>query len=144
MLESKCGRYLLKPASLINLHIFVSLVHQFPNYHELLSDIEIISCVGRQINLMTSLVLFTKRYATDHLQVYSDNLSASFLYISALINVCGMSLGTQSTIIVLERLRQVTINRTLYMVLQSKDHLSFDKLKLKLNPTEKTKNINDY
>lgn len=137
MLESKCGCYLLKPASLINLHIFVSLVHQFPYSF-------FISCVGRQINLMTSLVLFTKRYATDHLQVYSDNLSASFLYISALINVYGMSLGTQSTIIVLERLRQVTINRTLYMVLQSKDHLSFDKLKLKLNPTERTKNINDY
>lgn len=134
MLESKCGRYLLKPASLINLHIFVSLVHQFPSL--IIMNYLAISKL--------SLAWVVKRYATDHLQVYSDNLSASFLYISALINVCGMSLGTQSTIIVLERLRQVTINRTLYMVLQSKDHLSFDKLKLKLNPTEKTKNINDY
>ena len=72
-----------------------------------LSDIEIVSCLGRQIHLMTSLVIFNHETDSDMQQVNPKNISryvvvTSFLNISALEmlgEAAGMPLGTQSTIV---------------------------------------------
>ena len=66
-----------------------------------LSDIEIVSCLGRQIHLMTSLVIFIHETDSDMQQVSPKNFSRyvvmTSLNISALEKLgeaAGMPLGT--------------------------------------------------